>query len=111
MSENIISNIYQGDDTDAFGKQYIKINPPKGIDSSLISKVIFQCGDVQLIEESPVFPLYINLSHANTMKLDYRNDCYVQLFDNEGKRLTLKGNLTVIAEKQRVPEGCELGGS
>lgn len=105
MTEQFISNIFQGDDTDAFGKQYIRINTPKGIDPTLITKLIFQCGEAQIVAEKPSFPYYINLTHEQTLNLSYRNDCYVQLFDDVGKRITLKGNLTVLVDKKPIFDG------
>ena len=102
MTEEITTKIYKGDDTGAFGRNYIKVNAPVGVDSNLISKCIFQCGDYQHIEENPKFPYYINPNSNDTKKLSYRNECYLQIFDTEGNKITLEGNLTILAEKQVV---------
>lgn len=102
MAENITTEIYKGDDTGAFGRQYIKINAPVGVDSSLISKIVFQCGNVQKEILTPKFPCYVNFSSEETKLFTYRNDCYLQIFDSEDRKITLKGNLTVLANKQVV---------
>ena len=110
MADEITTNIYKGDDTGAFGRNYITIKAPVGVDSSLIKKCIFQCGGFQHIQENPEFPYYINPTSDDTVKLDYKNECYLQIFDAEGRKITLKGNLTIVADKQVVNDcSCAKG--
>lgn len=108
--DDITTEIYQGDDTNAFGRNFIKVNVPKGVEPNLITKCIFQCGDLQKTYNSPKFPFYINFSSEESKKLDYQNVCYIQLFDSEDRKITLRGNLQVIANKQAIKDcSCETG--
>ena len=101
---NVTTTIYKGDDSDAFGRNLIKVNTPKGLADELITKCIFQCGAFQQVVENPTFPFYINIPSEGSKKLEYVNECYLQLFDNHNKKITLKGNITILAEKQAIPE-------
>lgn len=104
MVDDISTTIFKGDDSDAFGRNLIRVNAPKGIEEGLISKCIFQCGCYQQVIDTPTFPFYLNIPSEGSKKLSYANECYLQLFDKEGKRITLKGNLTILAEKQVVSD-------
>lgn len=89
--------IYKGDNTGAFGNNFITIN----LDNPLgftISKAIFVCGCIQKIFENPTFPLVINLTSEETKTLKPSNICYLVVFDSDGRQKTCKGTLTFSAQ-------------
>lgn len=96
-----MTTIYKGDDTGAFGQNFIKIelqNNP----GFVISKCIFQCGPIQKVFIRPQFPIYINFSHVESDKLYQLSECYLQVFDEKGLRQTCKGSLTFTAQPKVV---------
>lgn len=88
-----MATIYKGDDTSAFGKNFIKIYL-KGMDDYIISKAIFQCGTVQLTFNRPQFPIFINFNSEETSQLYEDAECYLQVFDEKGRRYTFNTTLT-----------------
>ena len=98
MSENNVNNpIYKGDDTGAFGNQFITINLDNPMEY-IISKVIFTCGNFQKEFKNPVFPLVINLNSEETMQLRSTNICYLVAFDEQGRQKTCQGQLVFPAQ-------------
>ena len=93
--------IYKGDDTSAFGQHFIKIdvNNPAGY---IISKCIFQCGPIQKVFTRPQFPIYVDFSHVESERLYQASECYLQIFDEQGRRQTCKGTLTFTAQPKVV---------
>lgn len=85
--------IYKGDDTQAFGKDFIKIDL-KGLEGKTISKAIFQCGTVQKVFNRPLFPIYVNFTSEESSQLYEDAVCYFQVFDEKGRRLTSNSTLT-----------------
>lgn len=94
--------IYKGDDTNAFGENFIRILRPSNTDGYVITKAIFQCGPIQKIYRNPVFPIYVNFSSTESKKLSQTNECYLQVFDEKGLKKTCKGSLTFTAKAQVV---------
>lgn len=108
--EDIVNGaIYAGDDTSAFGRNFITIKAPTGLDSNLISCCIFQCGPISKKFENPNFPLYVNLDSSETKKLDRINHCYLVCEDSDGRRVTLNGTLVIKANKQVVADDESAG--
>lgn len=101
MSTNAI---YKGDDSGAFGNNFITINlaNPNNYE---VSKVIFVCGCIQKPFNNPVFPLTINLSSEETEKLRSSNVCYLVAYDSQGRQKTCKGTLTFNAQNGVLPNG------
>lgn len=97
-----MTTIYKGDDTNAFGQNFIKINRPQNSEGYTISKVIFQCGPIQKVYTRPQFPIYVNFSHDESKKLQTISECYMQVFDEKGLRVTCSGTLTFTAKAQVV---------
>ena len=82
-----MATIYKGDDTSAFGQNFIKINL-SGLEGKYISKAIFQCGTVQLVFNRPQFPIYVNFTSEESSQLYEDAECYLQVFDEKGRRQT-----------------------
>lgn len=89
--------IFKGDDTGAFGNNFITINldNPNNYE---VSRVVFVCGCIQKSFENPLFPLTINLTSEETNSLKASNVCYLVAYDSEGRQKTCKGNLTFNAQ-------------
>jgi hypothetical protein len=101
MSSNAI---FKGDDSGAFGNNFITIN----LDNPLgypISKAIFVCGCIQKPFKNPVFPLRINLTSQETVKLRSSNVCYLVVYDSEGRQKTCQGSLTFNAQNGVINNG------
>lgn len=100
----MINTVYKGDDTAAFGNTFITINLENPLGYT-ISKAIFVCGCIQKTFENPVFPLTINLTGAETAKLNYTNVCYLVVFDENGLQKTCNGTLTFPAQNGVLRNG------
>ena len=90
MDEN---SIYKGDDTSAFGMNYITVeidNPYK----IPVSKVEFVCGCIVKPYPNPEFPLKINFNPKETAKLNYVNTGYLIAYDSKNRPTTCKGSVT-----------------
>lgn len=96
--------IFKGDDTGAFGNNFITINLENPLEYE-VTKVIFACGCIQKTFENPVFPLVINLSSAETEKLRPQNVCYLVAYDSNGRQKTCKGTLTFNAQNGVLNNG------
>ena len=96
------NQIYKGDDTGAFGNNFITVNldNPLGYE---VTKVIFVCNCFTKTFENPVFPLVINFSGKETEKLRSSNVCYLVAYDSEGRQKTCKGTLTFAAQNGVLP--------
>jgi len=95
--------IYKGDDTAAFGQDFIIINC-SGLEGQTISKAIFQCGPIQKIYTRPQFPIRVNFTHEESKKLYQNSECYLQVFDENGLRQTCEGMLPFTAQAQVVQD-------
>ena len=92
-----MTTIYKGDNTGAFGNNFITINlnNPEGY---TISKAVFVCGCVKKTFENPNFPLIVNFTSDETSKFRPSNICHLVVYDNEGKQKTCTGTLTFDAQ-------------
>lgn len=97
-------DLYQGDDTDAFGSGFIEID----IDNETgeePTKAIWQCGSVVKVIDKPVFPYMLQLNREETRKLKGVNTCYLAVFDKDGKKRTCIGSLTFNTKEEIVSDG------
>ena len=93
--------IFKGDDTNAFGNNFITIGLISNI-TETISKAVFQCGDIKITVTAPTFPLNINLTAAQTKLLDKTNVCYLAVYDENNRKLTCEGQLSFNAKEEAV---------
>lgn len=94
--------VYKGDDTDAFGGHFIKVNEPKNLNGHTITKLIVECGTLKWTFENPEFPFYIDPSAEETAKFQASNFAYMKAWDENGKCQTFKGSLNFNAKSQVV---------
>lgn len=95
--------IYMGDDTAAFGNNFITINLENPLGYP-ISKATFVCGCIKKTFENPTFPLVINFTSGETATLRTTNTCYLVVYDSQGRQKTCKGNLTFKAQNGVIPQ-------
>lgn len=89
--------IFKGDNTGAFGNDFITINLDNETEYT-ISKAIFVCGCIKKTYENPTFPLVINFTSEETSKMRGSNVCYLVAYDSEGRQKTCQGTLTFNAQ-------------
>lgn len=92
-----MSLIFKGDNTAAFGNNFITIN----IDNKNhyeISRAVFVCGCIKKSFENPVFPLVVNFSSEESAKLNFKNVCYLVVYDSQGRQQTCIGSFTFGAQ-------------
>lgn len=99
-----METIFKGDDTGAFGNNFITINLNNPL-SYPISKAIFVCKCIKKEFKNPVFPLVINFSSKETSALQSSNICYLVVYDSEGRQKTCKGTLTFGAQNGVISNG------
>ena len=86
--------IRKGDDTNAFDFSFLTVNL-KNSEQYTITKAEIRIGILTKTIENPVFPLDIALSREETMSLSTcGNDCYMAVYDTEGRKYTCDGSLT-----------------
>ena len=93
--------IRKGDDTNAFGKNFIKINfnNPKGY---VITRAEFRVGCLMKVFDNPEFPLYVNYDKEESKHLEYNNVGYLRVYDENGLRETCKSFLKFKADEEVV---------
>ena len=97
-----MSAIFRGDDTGAFGQTWLIVNVDIP-NTWIVSKAELKIGNLPVkIFETPDFPLAINLTSAQTALLKDTNVCYLALYDEEDRKLTLEGSYTFTTRKQAV---------
>ena len=97
-----MATIYSGDNTGAFGNNFITIraNIPDG---HVISMAKFKVGNLPVMSfPNPEFPLIINLTSAQTRQLQQQNTCYLAVYDELGRKATCKGSLTFVTKNEVV---------
>lgn len=93
--------IYKGDDTGAFGVNWLTINLAEA-EQLTITKAEFRCGEVIKSFENPTFPIKVNLTSEETSKLQAQNTCYLAIYDENGLKKTCQGAFTFDASNRRV---------
>lgn len=99
-----MTNIYKGDDTGAFDQTFIRISVNNPNDGSKITKVIFQCGPIQKVYTNPKFPINVNFNHNESSRLYQDSVCYLQVFDDRGRRQTCEGTLNFTAKAKVIAD-------
>ena len=96
--------VFTGDDTGAFGTNFIKINL-KNPDNYTVSKVEFIINNGCIPPKeypNPVFPLIINFSRNESVKFQPVNVCRLRAYDENGLRKTCKNFLTFYAQNGEI---------
>lgn len=97
------NKIYKGDDTRAFGGNFVEIKLVSE-ESAIISKAVFQCGDIRKEFENPTFPLIVNLTSEESRQLSNYNNCYLAVYDEFGLKKTCKGTLGIWSNSEVVKD-------
>lgn len=96
--------INKGDNTAAFGKDFLRIylnNPNK----LYIQRAVFQInGDMEKEFWEPTFPLRINFTGEETTFLRQVNTCKLALWDANGRRKTADGKFTFLVRENRITQ-------
>ena len=93
---------YKGDDFNAFGEDWVEIELDFPEDW-LISKAEFKVGNLPTMRfPNPIFPLVVNLTSEQSANLKDVNTCYMAIYDEEGRKKTLDGSWTFLAENEVV---------
>ena len=103
-------SIFKGDDTGAFGNQLLRINRPSGIaDDVVISKAELKCGTLPIMTFEPEsgettlsFPIDINLTATQTKQLQYTNNVYLKVYDENGLGVTCNGTVMFKANTEVI---------
>ena len=93
---------YKGDDFDAFNQEWVSIEVDIPEDW-VVSRAEFRVGNLPvMVFYDPVFPISVELESYQTVNLKDVNTCYLALYDEEGRKQTLDGSWTFIAEDKVV---------
>lgn len=99
-----MASINRGDNTGAFGNDFLRIylNNPNNL---YIQKAVFQIND-DLTKEyyDPIFPLRVNFTGAETNLLRQVNICKLALWDEFGRRRTADGKFTFFVKENRISD-------
>lgn len=97
-------NIYQGDNTAAFGGNFMQINVSagEGVPVPTITKAELKIGCFYKIIENPTFPLIVNLTEDETAQLKTENTAYLAVWDAQGRKKTCQGSLVINTNPRRV---------
>lgn len=90
--------LYRGDDTNAFGQKFMTIEL-ENCQGLVITKAELQCGTVHKTFENPTFPLDVDLCCDETKVLLGSNCCYLCIYDEQGRKHTCKGEVTITTKK------------
>lgn len=92
--------IYRGDDTDAFGRKFLTLEL-ENAEGLKITKAVFSCGKIRKEFINPVFPIDVCLKQNETEQLCCQNKGYLQIYDEQGRKMTLD-NYVLIETKNKV---------
>jgi hypothetical protein len=100
--------MFQGDNTQAFAGNFVKIYA-KYITSTgeerpmpPLTKAEIRTGCIVKTYENPVFPLDVNFTEEESIKLNVNNTMTLAVWDAMGRKKTAKGVLKFTAEPRRV---------
>lgn len=95
--------IFQGDNTAAFGGNFLTINvsSESGVVPT-ITKAELKIGSICKTFTNPTFPLTVNLTEEETAKLSSVNTAYMAVWDINGKKKTCQGSLSFNTSARRV---------
>lgn len=99
---SINTEYYKGDDFDAFDNDGIKVDLIYKPDTLIISRAELRVGKVLVSIDNPEFPIVWSPSSEVTEQLDYANECYLAVYDDEGRKRTCQGSFTFICKEKEV---------
>lgn len=97
-----MAKYYKGDDFNAFGQVWalVEVDIPE---DWVVSKAELKIGNLpKMTFVDPIFPLPVNLESYQSSNLKDINSCYLAIYDEEGRKLTLEGSWTFVAENEVV---------
>lgn len=97
-----MASIIKGDNSGAFGNSFLTIraNIPTG---HTVTKAQLKIGNLAIkTYNNPTFPLVVNLTEAETRQLTEQNNCFLAVYDEQGRKATCKGTITFVAKDQVV---------
>ena len=99
---SIVAKYFKGDDFNAFGQEWalIEVDIPE---DWIVTKAELKVGNLpKMTFYNPVFPFPVSLDSSQSCNLKDVNTCYLAIYDEEGRKLTLEGSWTFIAENEVV---------
>ena len=98
-----MANITCGDNTGAFGGNFLTINLTNNTEQEItISKAVFACGPIRLEFENPTFPLTINLTEEQTSQLGCKNNCFLAVWDDQNRMHCCVGTISFNTNPRKV---------
>ena len=97
-----MTRYFKGDDFDAFEQEWVELELDIPEDW-IVVKAKFKVGNLPAIDiDNPVFPMFLSLNSSQTINLKDVNTCYMAIYDEKGRKRTLNGSWTFIAEDEVV---------
>ena len=93
---------YKGDDFNAFDEEWalIVVDIPE---DWIVTKAEFKVGNLpKMTFPDPIFPIPVNLDSSQSIGLKDVNTCYLAIYDYLGRKKTLDGSWTFVAEDEVV---------
>ena len=93
--------LFRGDNTAAFGNNLltIRLNNDTGY---RVTKAVLRVGVITKKWDNPTFPMIINLTEAETAQLQSVNQAYLACWDEDGRKQTCEGTITITSRPRRV---------
>ena len=93
---------YKGDDFDAFDEEWaeVVVDIPE---NWVVTKAELKVGNLpKMTFIDPIFPLPVALDSSQSANLKDVNTCHLAIYDIRGRKKTLEGSWTFIAENEVV---------
>ena len=98
-----MNKYYKGDDFDAFDEEWaiIELDIPE---DWVVSKAKFKVGclPAMVFDNEPVFPKPVALDSSQSINLKDVSTCYMCIYDEKGRKRTLEGSWTFVAEDEVI---------
>ena len=95
--------LFRGDNTAAFGGNFLTINVTTESEIlPTITRAELKIGCICKTFENPTFPMTINLTEDETVKLQAVNNAYLALWDADGRKKTCQGTISIQTNPRRV---------
>ena len=97
------SGYFKDDDFGAFDQKGLIIDAVGIPEGFVISKAELRVGPVvEIYDQEPIFPIEWTPDAETTELLDYANECYLAVYDAEGRKKTCQGHFTLIVREKEV---------